>query len=151
MDYRYNRCLLSDSQIRVKYLSKDSRGRAVAPDAGALHHLSDSQGMLIVRNDIIPFDGYKAITLWPFIFVRTCSRFAPEDERHERIHGRQQAELLIVLFYALYALFYLYGLVRYHSHKKAYRSNPFEAEAYACEDDTDYLQHRKIYAWTKYF
>ena len=30
--------------------------------------------MLVIRNKLIPFKGIKAITLWPFIFVRKeCS------------------------------------------------------------------------------
>lgn len=106
--------------------------------------------MKIVRNDIIPAKGYKAMTVWPFIFVRRGSTFTPTDERHERIHGRQQVELLLLPFYILLVLFYLVGLLRHGNHRMAYRGTPFEAEAYMNENDTAYLDNRKWYAWTKY-
>jgi hypothetical protein len=43
--------------------------------------------MIIVKNNIIPFKGYKAITLWPFIFVRKECSFDEIDLNHELIHG----------------------------------------------------------------
>ena len=42
--------------------------------------------MLIIHNKLIPVKGFKAITLWPFIFVR--SSFNEIDLNHENIHGR---------------------------------------------------------------
>ena len=54
--------------------------------------------MIIVRSDTIPFRGFIAITLWPFIFVRrqAWAKFTNDVIRHERIHGCQQVELLAV-------------------------------------------------------
>jgi hypothetical protein len=44
--------------------------------------------MLIIHNKLIPFKGFKAITLWPFIFVRKECSFNEIDLNHENIHGR---------------------------------------------------------------
>ena len=44
--------------------------------------------MLIIHNKLIPVKGFKAITLWPFIFVRKEYSFNETDLNHENIHGR---------------------------------------------------------------
>jgi len=65
---------------------------------------------MIIKNSRIPklasivIDVY-AITLWPFVFIRDHG-----DEvtiNHEKIHLRQQVELLILGFYLLYGFFWL--------------------------------------------
>ena len=127
-----------------------------------------------IYNDIIPFKGYKALTLWPWIFIRNGAkaRFNERTERHENTHGEQQKELLAVgtilcavlmlsgcgwwslmalpLFLWLYGLFYLIGLVRYHDHDRAYYNNPFEQEAYRNQENLQYLENRHLFAWVKY-
>jgi hypothetical protein len=89
-----------------------------------------------------------AITLFPFII----SRYPMSERtlRHETIHIKQQAELLVVFFYLLYAAYYLIGLVKYRDKQKAYFMIPFEQEAYEYDDQVDYLQKRKLFTWTKY-
>jgi hypothetical protein len=42
--------------------------------------------MIIVKNNIIPFKNYVAITLWPFIFTKRT--LSVVDINHEKIHGR---------------------------------------------------------------
>lgn len=130
--------------------------------------------MIIVRNDTIPFRGFIAITLWPFIFVRrqAWAKFTDDVIRHERIHGRQQVELLAVgavlaavlalcgagwwsllalpLFLWLYGLEYLVRLCQYRNGHAAYRAISFEREAYNNELDDDYLKKRKPFAWIRY-
>lgn len=106
--------------------------------------------MKIVRNNIIPFKGFKALTLWPLVFVRKDAVMRDRDMRHEAIHGRQQKELLVVLFLVWYGLEWLIRLVIYRSTHKAYRMISFEQEAYQNEHDDDYLTTRRWYAWTKY-
>ena len=69
---------------------------------------------------------------------------------HETIHYQQQLELLFVLQWILYVLFYLVGLVRYRNGVQAYRENPFEREAYNHDDEADYLKNRKRYKWLSY-
>ena len=52
--------------------------------------------MWIVRNKIIPFKGFQAMAIWPFVFVRSDEYVTDRDIRHEEIHGRQQLELFVV-------------------------------------------------------
>ena len=106
--------------------------------------------MIIIRNNLIPFPGYSAITIWPFIFVRRIAWYSNDIDRHEHIHGRQQLEMLLLLFYLWYGLEYIIRLSITRDHVRAYRSISFEQEAYTHEHDEQYLQHRRLYAWLKY-
>lgn len=104
----------------------------------------------IIFNNVIPFRGYKAITIWPFVFVRSKYEdggMSDKDIRHETIHLRQQAELLVVFFYIWYICEWL---IRLFQKGNAYRNISFEREAYANEADENYLTHRKHYAWIHY-
>ena len=91
--------------------------------------------MKIIYNKIIPFKGYKAITIWPFIFSR--SELNEIDINHEKIHGRQQLELLIVFFFIIYLIEWIF---------KKYKNTSFEKEAYFNQQNLDYLRTRKWYA-----
>lgn len=70
-----------------------------------------------------------------------------QTERHERIHIRQQQELFVIPFYVLYFLFYFINIFK---KVDSYRNIPFEKEAYANDDNLEYLKTRKKFAWTKY-
>ena len=70
--------------------------------------------------------------------------------RHETIHYKQQLEMLFIFQWIFYGLFHLVNLVRYRDGRAAYYENPFEREAYANDEDVDYLQNRKHFAWVKY-
>ena len=91
---------------------------------------------MIIRNDLIPFKGYKAMCLWPFIFVRNEVNFNDIDLNHEKIHLRQQIELLVIPFYIIYLIEWIF---------KGYKNTSFEKEAYSNEDNLDYLKTRKLY------
>lgn len=106
--------------------------------------------MIIIRNNLIPFLGFSAMTVWPFIFVHKSAWYSNDTDRHERIHGRQQLEMLLLPFYLWYGVEYLVRLCITRSRSRAYRSISFEQEAYTHERDQDYLSHRKWYAWMKY-
>ena len=105
-----------------------------------------------IYSNIIPPAGYKAITIWPFLFIRkkAAARFNDVDERHEYIHGEQQKEMLIVFFYLWYGIEWLIRCIQYGNAKTAYKNICFEREAYANETDVIYLDTRKHYAWFKY-
>ena len=118
--------------------------------------------MRIIVNDYIPFKGFAAMTIGPFIFTRDIRKITPVVINHESIHWEQEKELLIVFFYILYALFYLVELIRClfdsargtHADgrhrsiwKRAYYMIPFEQEAYDNEENKEYIEHRKHYAW----
>ena len=96
--------------------------------------------MLIKSNYLVP-QGYKGLTVWPFVFYR--GKLNETFVNHERIHLRQQIELLILPFFVIYILHYLINFIRYVEHDKAYRNIIFEKEAYGNENNLDYLKTRK--------
>lgn len=91
------------------------------------------------------------MALYPFILLKHKQQ--KKDQvliNHERIHLRQQVELLIIPFYLLYLIHYLLNLVRFRNHDRAYFNIIFEKEAYACDKNLNYLKTRKFFAWVKY-
>ena len=105
-----------------------------------------------VYSNIIPFQGYVAMTLYPWVFIRksAAERYTEAADRHEATHGYQQIETLWVLFFLIYLVEYLVKLVITFDHRTAYRSISFEQEAYMHEDDASYNSSRKHYTWVKY-
>jgi len=97
------------------------------------------------------FVPYSAMAIYPFILVKR-KEFSENAEliNHERIHHRQQLELLIIPFYLIYLLNYLFNLLRYRNHYKAYREIVFEREAFALDSDLDYLNKRKLYSFLSF-
>lgn len=99
--------------------------------------------------------GYTGITIWPFVILRdgksdmSLKAFA-FLVNHERIHIRQQLELLVVGFYFLYGFYYIKGLVSGKTKFESYRLIPFERESYCNEKNLSYLKKRKIWAWRHY-
>jgi hypothetical protein len=69
---------------------------------------------------------------------------------HEKIHIRQQLDLLVIPFFIWYALEYLYRFVQYRDRYKAYRNLSFEREAYKNEKDLHYLKKRSYLSFLKY-
>jgi hypothetical protein len=93
----------------------------------------------------------RAITLYPFVFVRRRSDMHdPVLVNHEKIHLRQQAELLVLPFYVLYLLEYVRGRLKGLSHYEAYRQISFEREAFDMERNMHYLKNREWGAFRKY-
>ena len=115
--------------------------------------------MKIVHSRWIPFRGFSAINLFGVIFVR---KDLPEEYlsdplwldtivRHERIHTRQMVELLVIPFYLLYIAASLREGPVFRDTESAYRSISFEQEAYAHQDDPEYIQQRRLYAFFNYW
>lgn len=94
--------------------------------------------------------GFSAIALYPFILLHPENAASEQLLNHEKIHLRQQLELLVFFFYLWYVLEYLYRTVRDTSRRKAYRNLSFEKEAYEKEGEPDYLSRRKPYAFLKF-
>src|SRR6476620_12686900 len=88
---------------------------------------------------------YAGLALWPFMFLKKGASNAIIT--HERIHFRQQVELLILPFYAIYILNYIFNCLRYAGHERAYRNIIFEREAYANQGNTNYLKERRLYSF----
>jgi hypothetical protein len=93
----------------------------------------------------------NAMALWPFILVRNLeTKESKVTIHHEKIHFRQQLEMLIIPFYFVYLIYYIYFRVKGSSHFQAYLLIPFEKEAYVSESDFNYLKTRKWWAWRRY-
>lgn len=106
--------------------------------------------MIIVSKNIVP-KGYLGITLFPFIFLK--NKHLKVDLvliNHEKIHLKQQLELLILPFYIFYLLEWLVKLFKYKSGYLAYKNLSFEREAYKNENDINYLKNRRFWAFLKY-
>lgn len=93
------------------------------------------------------------MALWPFIVFRNKEKSEnPQIINHEKIHHRQQLELLLVFYYLWYFMEYWFGMFKYgFKHDQAYRSISFEREAYAHEGDVNYLKNRKFLSNLKFF
>ena len=105
---------------------------------------------IVIEDSIIPkylsiFINIGALTLWPFVISR--NKLNSQMLNHESIHIKQQQELLVVGFYLLYVFYWLKGLCLYRSAEIAYYSIPFEIEAYENDENEQYLQNRKPWAW----
>jgi len=103
--------------------------------------------ILIVKK--LPAAG---MAIFPFILLKSAS-FKSDIWiiNHEKIHLRQQLELLIFPFYIIYLVNYLINLIQYKKHHLAYRNIIFEKEAYDHETDLNYLKNGSWYGWIKKF
>ena len=107
---------------------------------------------MIVRSDILTaffsfilgmkkYGGIRAMALFPFILMPKATVVDDELINHERIHLRQQLELLVIPFY----VWYLIALWR-----KGYYGISFEREAHLNDSDLGYLKRRRPYSFLKY-
>jgi len=69
---------------------------------------------------------------------------------HEKIHLRQQLELLVLPFFMWYILEYFVRLLRYRNRQQAYLNISFEREAYKNEKNLNYLEQRSWLWFLKY-
>lgn len=105
--------------------------------------------MIVVSDRALRFFGFflggsdnvRGLAFWPFIFVASNTVIDDELINHERIHLKQQIELLILPFYIWYLIAY---------YRKGYMNVSFEKEAYKNEKDLLYLKKRSIFAFRKY-
>lgn len=86
-------------------------------------------------------DGVRATTFLPFVVIFANKKFAndPIICNHELIHAHQMLECLLIGAMILRLWWGIKGIKR----------NPFEQEAYANQENLDYLKTRKLYAWVQ--
>ncbi|MCK0161658.1 hypothetical protein [Allomuricauda sp. F6463D] len=97
------------------------------------------------------YKNYVGLSLWPFIILKEDSLKTDEVLiNHERIHLKQQQELLILPFYILYFLEWLVRTILYLNSYRAYQNISFEREAYDNEKDMDYPSKRRTFGFLKY-
>jgi hypothetical protein len=105
---------------------------------------------LIVTKYLIP-KGYRGLTIFPFVIVKySVDKKNTVFLNHERIHLRQQLELLIFPFFIWYFLEFFLRLIQYKNIDLAYRNISFEREAYANEKNLNYLKKRFFCKFLKY-
>ncbi len=94
-----------------------------------------------------------AMALWPLlIFKDQESRNNKVVFNHEKIHHRQQLELLILPYYIWYFLEYWYAMFKNgFRHHTSYMQVSFEKEAFANESKLDYLDTRPFLSSLNYF
>ncbi len=97
------------------------------------------------------YKNYVGLTFWPFIILKHDGlKFDDTLINHEKIHLKQQLELLILPFYILYVTEWLLRSLFYLNFYRAYQNISFEREAYANEDNFNYPNERKIFSFIKY-
>ena len=82
-----------------------------------------------------------AMAFYPFVILNSRVVATPELINHERIHLRQQLEMLIIPFYIWY-------LIEFYT--KSYMNVSFEREAYANDKNLNYLKKKKFFSFIKY-
>ncbi len=108
--------------------------------------------MIVLVSKLLIPKGFRGITLFPFIIVSDrVLKINPVLLNHEKIHIRQQLELLIIPFFIWYGLEFLYKWILFQDKNKAYREISFEREAYFKEKDLNYLKHRSFWKFLKYY
>lgn len=83
--------------------------------------------------------GYVGCTIFPFVFIRKGLKNKEVTINHEKIHLRQQKELLVIPFFIVYFFNYAVNILWYRNLDKAYRNIIFEREAYQNEKNMEYL------------
>ena len=105
---------------------------------------------VIVAKYLIP-RGFSGITIFPFIFLKEERDVLNKSIiQHEKIHIKQQLELMILPFFIWYGMEYFFRILQYKNIHTAYRNISFEREAYANESQKDFLQKRRFWHFLNY-
>lgn len=105
---------------------------------------------VVVSKYLIP-KGYRGMTVFPFIILR--DKLGADYDvlvNHEKIHIRQQLELLVLPFFIWYFADFLVKLIRYRDKNKAYKNIVFEREAYTNENNLKYLKSRSFWRFMRF-
>ena len=105
---------------------------------------------VIVSRFLVP-KGFGGLTIFPFILLGNKSHAIDlVYVNHEKIHIRQQLEMLIIPFFIWYGVEFLIRLIQHKTKADAYKNISFEREAYKNEKDPDYLKRRPFWNFLKY-
>jgi hypothetical protein len=107
--------------------------------------------VILISKYIVP-RGYIGITIFPFMFLKYRTlKGNTVLINHEKIHLKQQLELLIIPFFMLYGFEFLIRLLQYKNWSLAYKNISFEREAYRNEKDLDYIKSRPLFSFINYY
>ncbi|MCF6280230.1 MAG: hypothetical protein L3J14_07775 [Flavobacteriaceae bacterium] len=106
--------------------------------------------MILIFKHIIP-KKYIGLTIYPFIFLKSNGlKNNLTLINHEKIHLKQQIELLWIFFFMWYFTEFIVRLIQYKNWDSAYRNISFEREAYQNEYNPNYLLTKKRFSFFKY-
>ena len=106
--------------------------------------------MILISKYLVP-KGYLGITIYPFVLLKSkVLKLNIVLVNHEKIHLKQQLELLIIPFYVFYCVEFIFRLIQYRKWYTAYTNISFEREAYTNQNDQDYLKSRSFWGFLKY-
>ena len=110
--------------------------------------------MIVVRNKlsglILP-GRFPALCIWPFVFIKPETTMTTANIlKHEKIHARQQLEMGWIFFFLWYLIEFLIRFTIHRNFMRAYHNLSHEREAYEHDQDAEYLEKRKSYAWVNY-
>jgi hypothetical protein len=98
---------------------------------------------------LLTLNWATAICLAPFgIYIKEEYINHKVIINHEKIHWKQQMEMLLLPFYLWYLIEWIIKLFKYG--KQSYNNLSFEREANFGERKPTYLDKRKPYAWIKF-
>lgn len=107
--------------------------------------------MFIITASWLFAKNFRGLAIFPFIFLRDRQlKLNAEIINHERIHLRQQIELLWVGFFLWYGVEFLIRWWQYKNSNLAYLNLSFEREAYQNDHQLDYLKNRKFWNFINY-
>jgi hypothetical protein len=106
----------------------------------------------VVEDSIIPklifWMPVQAITLFPFIFFR--GKMNDVTLTHEKIHIMQFIELWVIGYPFVYMFDFVCSFLRLWNIQKAYLRIRMEQEAYTNQNDFEYPNKRKKFAWCNF-
>lgn len=106
--------------------------------------------MIVVFKYLIP-KNFSGLTIFPFIFIKNKQLLNDSNLlNHEKIHLKQQIELIWIAFFIWYVAEYFFGFLKFRNHYLAYKNISFEKEAYTNQNNTQYLMSRKPYSFLNY-
>jgi hypothetical protein len=106
--------------------------------------------MILISKYIVP-RGFIGITLFPFMFLKTETlKWNKVLVNHEKIHLRQQLELLVIPFFIIYSLEFIIRIIQYKNWSTAYKNISFEREAYENEKDLNYLKSKSFLNFVRF-
>ncbi|ULC59161.1 hypothetical protein MBM09_14795 [Flaviramulus sp. BrNp1-15] len=106
--------------------------------------------MIFISKYLVP-KGYTGITIFPFVILKSKDLKGNRVfMNHEKIHLKQQLEMLIIPFYIMYGIEFLIRLFQYKNWYIAYKNISFEREAYINQSNFEYLKNRPFWAFLKY-
>lgn len=101
--------------------------------------------MIIVVFKYLTPKWVRGITIFPFVVLSyKKDKLNAVLLNHERIHLRQQLELLVIPFFLWYGIEFLFRYFQYKNWNQAYMNISFEREAYLNEKNLHYLKQRSF-------